>query len=159
MLFRSDACDTAQEIFIRAMNGIKEFRFEAAFSTWLSRIAVNMCKNRLKSLEFRLRRLKIRLAGNPGNPSDGIDVPDSNPTPSEKLEKAEHRELVRKAIEKLSPGQKEAVVLRDLEGFSYEEIAAVTGMRIGTVKSRLARGRQTLLEIFRSMPGYGMSKS
>ncbi|MEW5909636.1 MAG: sigma-70 family RNA polymerase sigma factor [Thermodesulfobacteriota bacterium] len=147
----SEANDIAQETFIRAFRSIHQFRFEAAFSTWLCRIAVNTCKNRLNSKSYRQEKRLIRFRETPDSklPDTMSEIADPNPLPLSRLVEKEKEILIEKAIAALPPDQKTTVVLRDIEGMSYDEIAGVTGTNIGTVKSRLARGRESLKHILK----------
>ncbi len=148
-----EANDSAQETFIKVYGSLKKFRFESAFSTWLYRIAVNTCKNKLKSSAFRQKRKMVPL-DNPvlGNrtPSNR-EIQDESQSPAMELEKKERMKVIQEAINALPPEQKEVVTLRDIEGFSYEEVAEITGFNLGTVKSRLARARQDLRKKLRSV--------
>ena len=141
-----EANEQAQEIFIKAYKGLKSFRFESSFTTWLHRVAVNTCKNRIKSLEYRFRKQTDSI-DNPEmaenvNPGDGIM--DETHSPDLALEKKQRSAALRKAISDLSESKKTMIVLRDIEGFSYEEIASITGLKHGTVKSKIARARDDL---------------
>lgn len=141
-----EANDMAQEVFIKVFKSLKKFRQESAFSTWLYRIAINTCKNRVKSLEYRFRRWRKSL-DNPGAAEEnnpGMDIEDNTLNSSDQLEQKERSAQVRQAISTLSEGKKTVVLLRDMEGFSYEEISDITGLNIGTVRSRLARARDDL---------------
>jgi RNA polymerase sigma-70 factor (ECF subfamily) len=148
-----DANDSAQETFVKVYRSLRRFRFEATFSTWLYRIAVNTCKNKLTSSEHRYRKKMVRL-DNPGE-AEGtahvIEIRDENQSPLIELERKERLSLIQKAIESLPIEQKTVVVLRDIEGVSYEDIAHITGERLGTVKSRLARARLELREKLRGV--------
>lgn len=143
-----EADDMAQEVFIKAFRSLKSFRFEAKFSTWLYRIAVNTCNNRVKSLQYRYKKW-----------TDNLDAADScadcavadiygNPTgsPQDHLERKQRALSVRKAVNQLSGDKKTIVVLRDIEGLAYDEISRITGLAMGTVKSKLARARADLYE-------------
>jgi RNA polymerase sigma-70 factor (ECF subfamily) len=148
-----EANDSAQETFIKVYRSLKKFRFESAFSTWLYRIAVNTCKNKLKSSAFR-QKMKMVPVDNPvsGNRSQaGREIQDESQSPAMELEKKERMRVIQEAINALPPEQKEVVTLRDIEGFSYEEVAEITGFNLGTVKSRLARARQDLRKKLRSV--------
>jgi RNA polymerase sigma-70 factor (ECF subfamily) len=148
-----EANDSAQETFIKVYGSLKKFRFESAFYTWLYRIAVNTCKNKLKSSAFR-QKMKMVPVDNPvsGNRSQpGREIQDESQSPAMELEKKERMRVIQEAINALPPEQKEVVTLRDIEGFSYEEVAEITGFNLGTVKSRLARARQDLRKKLRSM--------
>jgi RNA polymerase sigma-70 factor, ECF subfamily len=141
-----EADDMAQEVFIKAYRSLKSFRFEAKFSTWLYRIAVNTCKNRVNSLEYRIKKWTDRLNTGDMNPGDAADEDHSSQTfsPQEHLEKKEKMQQIKKAVNGLSGDKKAVVVLRDIEGLSYDEIARITGLAIGTIKSKLARARAEL---------------
>jgi RNA polymerase sigma-70 factor (ECF subfamily) len=148
-----EANDSAQETFIKVYGSLKKFRFESAFSTWLYRIAVNTCKNKLKSSAFRQKRMMVHVdnpvSGNRSQP--GREIQDDSQSPAIELEKKERMRVIQEAINALPPEQKEVVTLRDIEGFSYEEVAEITGFNLGTVKSRLARARQDLRKKLRSV--------
>jgi len=141
-----EANDCAQDIFINVFKSIDKFRFESTFSTWLYRIAMNTCKNRLKSSAFRWRRKTVPLENPEGSGSTNFcfEIRDNTPSPVNHLEKKERRLLIQRAIYSLPEAQKRVVVLRDIQGLSYEEIADITGLNLGTVKSRLARARLAL---------------
>jgi RNA polymerase sigma-70 factor (ECF subfamily) len=149
-----EANDSAQEVFLKVYRSLKSFRFEAEFSTWLFRIAVNTCKNRLNSLEYRQKRQTVRI-DNPGHSSEDpprpLDIPDTRPSPGVQMERAERARLIQRAIDALPSEQKAVVTLRDIQGLSYEEMAEVTGLSLGTVKSRLSRARLELRERLRGM--------
>lgn len=141
-----EANDCAQETFIKVFKSIKTFRFESAFSTWLYRIAVNTCKNRLKSSAFRWKQKTVSLENPGGAEGDGasLEIQDNAPSPVIELEKKEKLMRIQKAIDSLPQQQKRVIVLRDIQGLSYDEIADITGLNLGTVKSRIARGRLAL---------------
>lgn len=136
---REDAEDVAQEVFLTAHRALGEFRGDAAFSTWLHRIAVTRALNHLNRVGERLRRA-----------SDSIDDPDAVPVASASpspLRALESRELLRRlkaCLEKLPPAFQAVVALRDAESMAYDEIAEVLGIELGTVRSRLARARLAL---------------
>ncbi|HET6645256.1 MAG TPA: sigma-70 family RNA polymerase sigma factor [Fimbriimonadales bacterium] len=136
------AADLTQETFLRAFRGWKNFRKESQAYTWLYRILVNLNKDRI-GRETRRRSRETSLTS-----EDGIDayveLPDSSPNPSECAERGELRGILAKAIDDLQPGYKECVVLKDVEGLSYEQIAEVMGITVEAVRSRLARARQQL---------------
>ena len=143
---RQEANDSAQDVFIKVFRSLKKFRFESTFSTWLYRIAANTCKNRLKSSDFRYQKKRVRF-DNPGEAEDGQyawEIHDKTPSPMVELEKKERMMLIQKAIASLPTDQRTVVVLRDIEGLSYEEVANIAGLNFGTVKSRLSRARQQL---------------
>ena len=148
-----EANDSAQETFIKVYRSLKKFRFKSAFSTWLYRIAVNTSKNKLKSAEYRQKKKMVPL-DNPASldhSSPAIRIRGETHSPAMELEKKERMRVIQEAINALPPEQKEVVTLRDIEGFSYEEIVEITGFNPGTVKSRLARARLDLRKKLRSV--------
>jgi RNA polymerase sigma-70 factor, ECF subfamily len=140
---RDEAEDAAQETFVKVYQGLKDFRMESRFSSWVYRIAVNTCKNRLVSRPYRdsRRHRDLDAADSDGAPSA--------PSPAQVLEAKGKRERIEEAIARLPEEQRILVVLRDVEGRSYEEIAGTTGLNPGTLKSRLNRGRRQLQEWLR----------
>jgi RNA polymerase sigma-70 factor (ECF subfamily) len=153
-----EANDTAQDVFIKVYRSLKGFRLESTFSTWLYRIAVNTCRNRLNSRDYRGRRSTVSL-DNPGAPEGthaAMEIEDESPSPMTALESKERWMLIRKAMSSLPPDQKTVVMLRDVEGLSYDEIVEVTGFNLGTVKSRLARARFELRTRLKGVIGNGM---
>lgn len=143
------ALDLCQETFVRAYRAIESFEERSALSTWLYRIAANLC---LSHRRYRRRRPETSLDA--GRSSDGeglapIDVPDSTMEPGAALDVQEKRQKVRAMIEELEPDFRSVVVLRDLEGLSYEEVAEVLGCPVGTIRSRLHRARLELKEKLR----------
>ena len=141
-----EANDCAQEIFIKVFKSLKKFRFESLFSTWLYRIAINTCKNKLKSSAYRWKKKTVPLE-NPESSEHGnrsYEIRNGSPSPENKLEKKERMMLIQKAVNALPEEQNRVIVLRDIQGLSYQEIVDVTGLNLGTVKSRLARARMEL---------------
>ncbi|HPV42522.1 MAG TPA: sigma-70 family RNA polymerase sigma factor [Spirochaetota bacterium] len=146
-----DANDCAQETFIKVYKNMRQFRFQSSFSTWLYRIAINTCRNRIASSGNRIRKKMLRI-DNPGEAgSDTVDIHDCSFSPDSVFEKNEQARLIHQAIDALPEELKVLVVLRDLEGNSYEDIADITGVNLGTVKSRLARARHLLRESLREV--------
>lgn len=139
-----EADDTAQEVFVKVYTNIKRFRFESAFSTWLYRITVNTCKNKLTSSEFRHRDKMVRLNNPLQDSKSFMEIEDKSRSPHAALEEKERSVIIHKAIQELPEEQKIVVVLRDIHGLAYEEIASITGLKSGTVKSRLSRARLAL---------------
>ena len=135
---RAEAEEIAQEVFLRAYRGIAEFRGEASLSTWLYAIASRLCLTRLASGQGRLSRSR--------EPDDDAItlLPTAAPDPAAEAERKELEAALRQAIAELPAERRLVVVLRDLEGLSYEEIAAALGLELGTVRSRLHRARMEL---------------
>ena len=142
---RAEAEDVAQEVFIAVFKTIEHFREESKFSTWLYRIAVNHCKNRIKYLARRHDRDREEIDETTHtsgvNGSIGGPLPSS---PAKALESAQMERLMQDAIANLEDDQRIVVVLRDVEDLSIEEICDITGLPDGTVKSRLHRARLVL---------------
>ena len=141
---RHESEDVAQEVFITVFKTIDTFREEAKFSTWLYRVAVNHCKNRIKYLARRHDRDRDELddqsSGTNGTPI-GAPLPSA---PDRALEGAQMEKLIQDAIAALDDEQRAVVVLRDVEDLSIEEICKITELPDGTVKSRLHRARLVL---------------
>ena len=140
---RDDAEDAAQESFVKVYRGMAGFRMEAKFSSWLYRIAVNTCKNKLASAPHKRGKLHRPLD------AAETDSAPSSPSPAQELAAKGKRRAIEAAIAKLPEEQRILVILRDIEGRSYEEIAEATGLNPGTLKSRLNRGRRQLQEWLR----------
>jgi len=144
-----DANDLAQDVFFKAFKALKNFRFESAFSTWIYRITVNTCKNKLNSFQYRLKKKFVHLNHTAAGSNPGVEIADELSSPEIELGKKERMRLIKAAINSLPSNKKAVVVLRDIEGLSYEEISSVTGFNLGTVKSKLARARQDLREMLK----------
>ena len=141
-----EASDVVQEAFLSSYRTIKKFRGEAKFSTWLYTITVNHAKNRLKQMQSRSRHEAVSI-DDPVESQDGPYTvePASGETPIvEQLEKKEIQEKVQQCISSLDEEQREVLVLRDIQGFSYEEISDILKLPDGTVKSRLFRARDAM---------------
>jgi RNA polymerase sigma-70 factor (ECF subfamily) len=150
---REDADDCAQETFIRVYRSLKKFKFRSAFSTWLYRIAVNTCKNRLASSAYRRDRETVPLGTRPDDEGEyrPREIGDCSFTPNGALERKEREERIQRTIDALPDDQRTVVVLRDIEGLTYEEISGITGLNLGTVKSKIARARGRLRETLKDM--------
>jgi RNA polymerase sigma-70 factor (ECF subfamily) len=134
---RAEAEDVAQEAFVRAHRALGAFRGDAKLSTWLYAITSRLCLNRLASGERRLTRQ---------NEDALLRLSDAGPRPDAALERRELETALGRAIAELPEDRRIVVVLRDLEGLSYEEIAEVLELPLGTVRSRLHRARADLKE-------------
>jgi RNA polymerase sigma-70 factor (ECF subfamily) len=129
--------DIAQEVFIRAYRSLRDFKGEASFYTWIYKIAVNLCRN--------FYRTRARRPGTePLDENDAGGFESAGPTPEEEVFRREFWEQLRRGLDELPAEQREAVVCCDLEGMSYEEMADVLAVPIGTVRSRIFRGRRAL---------------
>jgi RNA polymerase sigma-70 factor (ECF subfamily) len=125
-----DAADCSQEVFIRVFVGIGGFRFRSKFSTWLYRIMLNVCR---ETARYRTSR---------GKATPYQEMPAwSVENPEEVLERKEINEVFQKALGRLKSKHRNILIMRDVEGMSYQEISDITGLRPGTVRSALARAR------------------
>ncbi len=146
-----EASDAAQLTFVKAYMGLKSFRFNSSFSTWLYTIAINTCKNRLKSSGYKQRKKEVSLLNNGESKNGRIKMVSSGPSPLDTLLQKERERLIQSAIDMLPEEFRIMVVLHDIKGLSYKEISIITGRRIGTVKSRLARARKKLMNILKEV--------
>ncbi len=145
---REEAFDCAQETFVKAFRGLNRFQFRSTFSTWLYAIGANTCRNRLASLDYRLKSRTISISHSTQRSmgSAALDLEDPSPSPLAQLSRNERDRLLQDAIQSLPEEARTVVVLRDVEGLSYEQVAEITGCNLGTVKSKIARARQQLRE-------------
>ncbi len=149
-----DAQDMAQEAFVKVWASLKEFRGDSSFSTWLYRIVSNAC---LDELRRRSRRRTVSLDAPVGDEGPARQVPSDEPELGYGMERDEVRRAVQQGIRGLSDHHKMIIVLRDIQGMSYEQIAEALDISLGTVKSRLNRARLSLrdrlseMELFEEM--------
>lgn len=141
-----DACDLTQEAFVSAYRALSNFRAESTFHTWLYRIAVNTV------ISFRRRSRNVTQFSSlskdrDGDRDDPLDPPDDSPGPAEAAEVAERQQAVLDATRQLDPEFRDAIVLRDLQGCSYEEMVEFLACPMGTVKSRIHRARLALKDL------------
>lgn len=141
--------DILQDIFLLLWRRIDSFRGDSALKTWILRVAINYLNNYRRRVDAKRRR---EVATDTLGPSDGqFDVPGAEDlSPEHQLERKTLRETLQAALDRLSPSRKIAVLLRDLQELSYEEIAAILGIPAGTVKSRVARARMDLAALLTS---------
>jgi RNA polymerase sigma-70 factor (ECF subfamily) len=136
-----DAADAVQEIFIKVFRNIRGFRGDSSLKTWIFRIAFSEILNRLRWWKRRFRSSTVSLDDDRKGTAAPIHLRSSSPSPHHVLESKERDQAIQQALTKLSGEHRSIVILRDIEGFSYNEIAAILGVSCGTVKSRLARAR------------------
>ncbi len=134
-----DAADVTQEIFVRVYRHLPGFRGRSTLKTWIYRVALNCCRSRM-----RRRRWSHQPLAEESGDAPGHVLEDPRPGPEQKAAGREAGRTLRAALDELPRVFREAVVLRDVEGLAYDEIAQITGVRIGTVRSRIARGRERL---------------
>lgn len=154
----SDAPDITQDVFIKVFRGIKNFHGDASLRTWIYRIALHEASNQRRWWS-RHRGREVTIDTQPENEGerDGICLKDrlvdENASPFEMAVHGEIRATVERELQQLPEPFRTVVVLRDLEGLSYDEIAEILGAQLGTVKSRLVRGRGLLRERLRGLVG------
>lgn len=150
----ADAADTTQEVFLKVFRGIKRFHGESSLKTWIYRIALHEASNRRRWwFRHKSKEMSIEPAGNDTTPVDnGLQdcLIDHAESPFELAAHEEVRERVEAELAKVPEPYRSTVILRDLEEMSYEEIAEITQVSLGTVKSRLTRGRVALKDRLKS---------
>ena len=144
-----DALDLSQEAFLRAWRSLGQYQFEASFSTWLFRLTSNIC---IDFLRRKKRRQETSLTESYDDSDEGaeISVPDAQPGPEQQAITNETKIELARAMEQLSPEHREILQLRVIEDLQYEQIADILGVRVGTVKSRLARARLSFRKILKA---------
>jgi RNA polymerase sigma-70 factor (ECF subfamily) len=148
-----EARDLTQETFLRAFQSIERFRGDASLKTWIYRIAINQARNRWRWWRRRRRDATVSLDATDEHREQPLATTlpcDKSPSPEQQTLAREREMQLRDALCSLRRSYREAVILRDVEGFSYEEIAQTLQISIGTVKSRISRGR---LELRRQLEG------
>ncbi len=148
-----DACEVVQDAFISAYRNIGTFRGEAKFTTWLTTITLNLSRNRLKQMKSLQSRLSYCL----DDPvwadacESTMDPPSKEPSVLDRLEKQDIRSRVQGCIKALEQDYREVIVLRDMQGFSYDEIGNMLSLQGGTVKSRLFRAREAVKDCLKKV--------
>jgi RNA polymerase sigma-70 factor (ECF subfamily) len=146
-----ESCDLTQDTFLRAYGAWNEFRGDSQLYTWLYRIAINLCHNQQRKHQRRRRFEPISLdaghAGDDFEPGQPLEVADSQPLPLQMLERGELRVRLHQALRELPDNYRTVIVLRDIEGLTYDEIAHVTESSLEAIKSRLFRARNALREL------------
>ncbi|MEA4954908.1 MAG: sigma-70 family RNA polymerase sigma factor [Pseudoflavonifractor sp.] len=137
-----DAADLTQEAFLNAWRGLARFGGQSAFSTWLYRLTSNVCIDFLRR-QSRCETLSMTVEG-PENESRQAELPDERWCPERELERREASRTLETGLAALSPDHRQVLLLRELEGLSYAEIAQCLSLEEGTVKSRIARARLSL---------------
>lgn len=148
-----DAKDAAQDAFIKVFKNLSQYTGDAQFSTWLYRIVINTCKDYLR------KRSSIKETSIESTSDEGeqylMELPDSEILqPEKQLERKEMQGKIIKALDQLPEANKTAVVLRDIRGLSYEEISIIESCSVGTVKSRINRGRNYLRTLLYNDPDF-----
>ena len=137
-----DAEDMAQEAFVKAYTSLPGFRGDSKFSVWLYRIVSNVCLDFLRR-QNRRPASSLSLEDEDGEESQ-MDIPDESQSPEQLLERSLTQEAVQRGLQSLSEEQRQILLLREIQGLSYEEIAETLDLEAGTVKSRIFRARKKL---------------
>ena len=148
----SDAADGTQEVFLKAFRGIRCFRQGSSLKTWLYRIAIREALNHKRWFKRHLQK-NVSIDAEPEEGHHAIEIEDLGATPFDQLAAHEIQHAVQHALQEIPRVFRGAVILRDLEGLSYEEIAEVLECSVGTVKSRILRGRRALKELLEPLLG------
>ena len=139
--------DLAQEAFLNAWRGLKFFKGDSAFSTWVYRLASNACIDHLRKQKRRQQAMSVTVSLDDEEEERQADIPDQRFQPETQLERKELRRAVGEGLNRLSDEHRQVLVMREVNGLSYQEIALVLGLEAGTVKSRIARARLALRKI------------
>ncbi len=147
----TDTSDLAQEVFIRIWRSINNLRNPSSFRSWLTQIVTNLFYDELRRRPRRLPTVSMDEAIDSDESDDGPtrDIPDESARPDDIVLSREITEVIREAMSRLPEQFRTAIVLREVEGLSYEEIAILTKTEMGTVKSRIARARTKLQEMLK----------
>jgi RNA polymerase sigma-70 factor (ECF subfamily) len=142
----ADSADAAQEVFLKAFKGIRSFRQGSSLKTWLYRIAIREALNHRRWFKRHLQK-NISIDAEPEDGCAPMEIEDLAATPFDQLAAHEIQVAVQGALQQVPEVFRSAVILRDLEGLSYDEVAEVLECSVGTVKSRILRGRRALREL------------
>src|SRR5215475_3076766 len=148
----SDASDAAQEVFLKAFKGIRSFRRGSSLKTWLYRIAIREALNHRRWFKRHLQK-NVSIDAEPEEGHAPLEIEDAGATPFDQLAAREIQQVVQGALQNIPDVFRSAVILRDLEGLSYEEVAEVLECSVGTVKSRILRGRRALKDLLDPLLG------
>jgi len=147
-----DACDVAQEAFVRVHKHLRRFKGQSSFKTWLYKIVLNLSRNkyRWKKRRGEFGRISIDNPGgdNPGNP---MEIPDTTLSVAREIRRKEIRSRIQEALSRLPKNHREILVLRHMEGLSYSDISGMLGCAEGTIKSRLHRARIEIRKLLADM--------
>jgi RNA polymerase sigma-70 factor, ECF subfamily len=156
---QSDASDVVQEVFLKVFRGVAAFREQSSLRTWIYRIAVNEANNHRRWF-VRHCRMEVPIENpRPEHASTLEFAPDPGRSPFEQAMDSETRTLIERALSSINPVFRTAVVLRDVQNLSYEEIADILQISLGTVKSRILRGREALRRELTQRPDQGLAEA
>jgi RNA polymerase sigma-70 factor, ECF subfamily len=150
---QAEAEDVSQEVFLKMYQNIGKFRGDAKLSTWLYRLSINNALNRVRARKRRMYHKTFSLDAAVRTEEGEVpqEHPDTNPDPRQILESRDTQRLVQEGISKLPDDQRTVIVLRDIQGLTYNEIAGILDCNEGTVKSRLHRARMALKDILKEV--------
>src|SRR5437879_11010100 len=148
----ADAADGTQEVFLKAFRGIRNFRQGSSLKTWLYRIAIREALKHKRWFKHHLQK-NVSIDAEPEEGHARIEIDDLCATPFEQLAALETQTVVHSALQQIPEVFRSAVILRDLEGLSYEEVSEVLECSVGTVKSRIVRARRALKEVLEPLFG------
>ena len=155
----SDACDVVQEVFLKVFRGVNAFREQSSLRTWIYRIAVNETHNHQRWF-VRHGRREISIDNERAEHGRIIESAlDPGPSPYDRALDSETRMMIERALGRINPVFQTAVVLRDIQNLSYEEIAEILQVSMGTVKSRILRGRDALRRELTQRPNQGLAEA
>ena len=154
----SDAADGTQEVFLKAFRGIRKFRRGSSLKTWLYRIAIREALNHRRWFKRHLQK-NVSIDAQPEEGQAAIEIEDLGATPFDQLASREIQMAVQQALQEVPEVFRTAVILRDLEDLSYDEVAEVLECSVGTVKSRILRGRRALKQALEPLLGESESRS
>jgi len=143
---REDAQDCVQDAMLRIYRALDRFKGQSSFSTWVYRITMNTCLDELRRRKVRASTSLDTLLESGWSPTDETDTPERHAID------AERRKALSGAIQSLPEDMRSAIVLREMQGLSYEEISDVLSVNVGTIKSRISRGREKLRQLITSKP-------
>ena len=143
---REDALDLAQDAFFQAWKALPTFQGESSFATWLYRLATNLCLDHLRAQKRRTQSMGPALSLDDEENGPG-QVADQQLQPQEAVERSERRRALERGLASLPDHHRQVLIMRELSGLSYQEIAQVLDLDLGTVKSRIARARLSLRKI------------
>ena len=136
-----DALDICQEVFLRVYRFLPKYRGESTLSTWIYRITMNVCHDTAGN---KTNIYELSLDSGPGDDEQTTEIADLRYDPEKELEKKHTRQLVQQAISMLDSDHRDVIIMRDINGLSYDEISNVLNISTGTVKSRISRAREKL---------------
>jgi len=137
-----EALDAVQETFVKAYIHAEKYRTVARFSTWLYTIGTNLVRNRMRNIKRRPTMISLWADDMNSDSGRWMDLKDDSSRPDEDAEQRDLKEQIQSALEKIPPKYRPSFILREIDKLSYEEIAATTGLKLGTVRSRINRGRK-----------------